>query len=150
MAKFFVPLVAPPPMNNGGGGGSDLPAVSAADNGDVLTVVNGAWDKAAPGGGGGSSVTFCPITVVIDPETDAETATATMTALELWTAAQSGVVAGTWSFTSDGGVTTNYIGQLLCCTYTPAESYYTFRFQVLDTTFVAYADNDYPSFSDGK
>lgn len=26
--------------------GSDLPEVTSADNGDVLTVVNGAWDKA--------------------------------------------------------------------------------------------------------
>lgn len=45
--------------NNGGLGsaampqGSSLPAVTAADNGDVLTVVDGAWDKAAPTGGGG-------------------------------------------------------------------------------------------------
>lgn len=36
---------------SGGGGGSDLPAVTAEDDGDVLTVVNGAWDKAAPSGG---------------------------------------------------------------------------------------------------
>lgn len=34
-----------------GGGGSSLPAVTSEDNGDVLTVVNGAWDKAAPSGG---------------------------------------------------------------------------------------------------
>ena len=34
--------------------GSSLPAVTSDDNGDVLTVVEGAWDKAAPGGGGGS------------------------------------------------------------------------------------------------
>lgn len=27
----------------GGGGGSDLPSVTAADNGKVLSVVNGAW-----------------------------------------------------------------------------------------------------------
>lgn len=32
----------------GGGGGSGLPAVTAEDNGDVLTVVEGAWAKAAP------------------------------------------------------------------------------------------------------
>lgn len=31
-------------------GGSSLPSVSSTDNGDVLTVVNGAWDKAAPSG----------------------------------------------------------------------------------------------------
>lgn len=35
----------------GSGGGSSLPSVSSTDNGDVLTVVNGAWDKAAPSGG---------------------------------------------------------------------------------------------------
>ena len=66
MAKFFVPLVAPPPMNNGGGGGSDLPAVSAADNGDVLTVVNGAWDKAAPGGGGGGGSSVFIVNATLD------------------------------------------------------------------------------------
>lgn len=31
--------------------GSGLPAVSATDNGDVLTVVEGAWAKAEPSGG---------------------------------------------------------------------------------------------------
>lgn len=41
----------------GGGGGSSLPEVSAADNGDVLTVVEGAWAKAAPSGGGGVFMT---------------------------------------------------------------------------------------------
>lgn len=30
-----------------------LPSVSSTDNGDVLTVVEGAWAKAAPSGGGG-------------------------------------------------------------------------------------------------
>ena len=37
---------------SGGGGGSSLPEVSADDNGDVLTVVEGEWAKAAPSGGG--------------------------------------------------------------------------------------------------
>ena len=32
----------------GGSGGSELPAVTSSDNGDVLTVVNGAWDKVDP------------------------------------------------------------------------------------------------------
>ena len=32
--------------------GSDLPAVTSDDNGNVLTVVEGAWAKAAPSGGG--------------------------------------------------------------------------------------------------
>ena len=34
------------------GGGSNLPEVTSDDNGDVLTVVDGAWAKAEPGGGG--------------------------------------------------------------------------------------------------
>lgn len=33
--------------------GSGLPEVTSADNGDVLTVVSGEWAKAAPSGGGG-------------------------------------------------------------------------------------------------
>ena len=33
-------------------GGGGLPAVTSDDNGDVLTVVSGAWAKAQPSGGG--------------------------------------------------------------------------------------------------
>lgn len=33
-------------ISGGGGGGSDLPEVTSEDNGDVLTVVEGAWAKA--------------------------------------------------------------------------------------------------------
>lgn len=32
---------------------AELPVVTADDNGDVLTVVEGAWAKSAPSGGGG-------------------------------------------------------------------------------------------------
>lgn len=35
----------------GGGGGASLPEVTSEDNGNVLTVVEGAWAKAAPSGG---------------------------------------------------------------------------------------------------
>ena len=38
-----------------GQSGKELPAVTAEDDGDVLTVVSGAWGKAAPSGGGGGS-----------------------------------------------------------------------------------------------
>lgn len=33
--------------NSGGGGGSALPAVTSADNGSILRVVNGSWAAAA-------------------------------------------------------------------------------------------------------
>lgn len=39
-----------------GGGGSSLPEVTSDDNGDVLTVVEGAWAKAAPSGVGFDAV----------------------------------------------------------------------------------------------
>ena len=43
-------------LEKGGGTGGGLPPVTSEDNGDVLTVVEGAWGKAAPSGGGGGAV----------------------------------------------------------------------------------------------
>ena len=59
-------------VNNGsiGGSGSDLPEVSASDNGDVLTVVNGAWDKATPTGGAAYPGTATVIGKYADGTTD--------------------------------------------------------------------------------
>lgn len=45
-------------QKTGSGGGSALPAVTAEDNDKVLTVVNGAWDKAESGGAEDYDVTF--------------------------------------------------------------------------------------------
>lgn len=49
MASNIEKLLAKIEENTRGSGGG-LPAVTSEDNGDVLTVVNGAWDKAAPSG----------------------------------------------------------------------------------------------------
>ena len=57
---------------------AELPAVTSDDNGDVLTVVDGAWGKAAPGGGGATVVHYSGDTTHLD-----------MTAEELLAAAKS-------------------------------------------------------------
>ena len=46
----YLNQIADNTAGGGGGGGSSLPAVTVEDNGDVLTVVEGAWAKAAPSG----------------------------------------------------------------------------------------------------
>lgn len=58
--------------NAGSGGGSSLPAVTSADNGDLLGVVEGAWAKVKPTTGG---ETF---TVTLTFESDAWTADKTI------------------------------------------------------------------------
>ncbi len=65
------------------GGGSDLPNVTSDDNGDVLTVVDGAWAKATPSGGG-----LFEIETVYD-ETEG-TYTMNKTATEILTAFRTG------------------------------------------------------------
>lgn len=47
----FLNQIVTNTAGGGGGGGSSLPAVTSDDNGDVLTVVEGQWAKAAPSGG---------------------------------------------------------------------------------------------------
>lgn len=55
-------------ISAGGGGGSSLPEVNSGDNGKVLTVVNGAWDKATASGGG-EQLCIVNISITIDEET---------------------------------------------------------------------------------
>ena len=54
---------------SGGGGGSDLPEVTSEDNGDVLTVVEGAWAKAKPQGDQ-TVVLYTVDAAETDPETE--------------------------------------------------------------------------------
>lgn len=65
---------------SGGGGGAGLPEVTSADNGDVLTVVEGAWAKASPSGGDVFDIKF---TATYDETTDDYTASSNKTLAEI-------------------------------------------------------------------
>lgn len=60
--------------------GAQLPEVTSDDNGDVLTVVDGAWAKAAPSGG--SDLFVIDVTFVDDTPTINKTFSEVMTAYE--------------------------------------------------------------------
>lgn len=62
---------------------SPLPDVTADDNGDVLTVVEGAWDKATPSGGGGN-------VAIIEGTLDQSTGVATASYSEIGNAISAG------------------------------------------------------------
>lgn len=76
----------------GEGGGDTLPSVTASDNGKVLGVVNGAWDKVTPSGGGGD---LFPVNVTLtydntDPSNVQKILTPDKTADEITDALRSG------------------------------------------------------------
>lgn len=54
----MIALAAALGGEGGGGGGSELPDVTAADNGKFLGVVNGKWDKTDPPSPGGETVPY--------------------------------------------------------------------------------------------
>lgn len=73
----------------GGGGGAGLPDVTSDDNGDVLTVVEGAWDKAAPSGGG-SDIFVMHFEVTLDEDTQSVVVTCDKTPAEIVAAGDAG------------------------------------------------------------
>lgn len=72
-----------------GGGGSGLPEVTADDNGDVLTVVEGAWAKAEPGGGGAENY-YVDFTATYDSDQNTYTITSNETGSTIATAINAG------------------------------------------------------------
>ena len=84
-------------------GGSSLPEVTSDDNGDVLTVVEGEWAKAAPSGGGG----IYWVTLTYDGATD--TYTANKSYNDILTALDNGqMVLGVLTETNEDGTSNNY------------------------------------------
>lgn len=87
-----------------------LPSVTSDDNGDVLTVVEGAWANAAPSGGSGSGATVVELLDYFAPDSppdgdqkkdDTKDGVtyyeAQMSAADLWEAANSGPVIFTYT-----------------------------------------------------
>ena len=75
--------------NTRSGGGSSLPAVTSDDNGNVLTVVEGEWAKAAPSGGG-SDIFVVHFEVTWDEGTQSAVVTCDKTAAEIAAAGDAG------------------------------------------------------------
>ena len=92
------------------GASSELPTVTATDNGDVLTVVEGAWAKAAPTGGGAYIVT------VSDGEEE-QTKVLDKNWTEINTAIRAGQIVMGVEITDDDpefSVSVNYLGSVYC------------------------------------
>lgn len=124
------------PVKVSGGGG--LPEVTDADNGDVLTVVEGEWAKAAPSGGGVTAVEM-----TYDSGEDAYMLG--MKAGELYAALGTSHFATAYEDTSEEGDSTMDVYVLTSYALTSG-GIYAFHFRGFDNiAFYATNANDYPS-----
>ena len=104
-------------LNNSGG---NLPPVTSDDNGDVLTVVEGKWSKAAPSGGGG---------LVVNAVTVDENTTLDKTWQEILDAAKTGIVA----------ILTTYADDDISVEYASSVYYQNSSYVVTSTTMTEYS-----------
>ena len=81
-----------------GQSGKELPAVTAEDDGDVLTVVSGAWGKAAPSGGGSGVL----VVTYIVTDTENEVISSSHTANEIYEHMANGGMAYAWVYAQFG------------------------------------------------
>ena len=134
----------------GGGGGSSLPSVTSDDNGKVLTVVEGEWDKAEASGGGDFNITMTY-------DNDAERYQLNKT----WKEIKDAFVAGnrcivTYEYTETGegysntrtdvSIVVGYISEI-ATGVNPSTRYYIYLTFNRGVTAVAAGENEYPEFS---
>lgn len=114
-----------------GGCSGGLPSVTSSDNGDVLTVVDGAWAKAAPSGGGALIVngTFDEQTGEITLDTKAGV---------MWAAIQAGKLIYLFMVSPTEETVMNMITD---CYYTDDSGY---KFGTPNDTYEAATADDYP------
>ena len=127
----------------------ELPSVTAEDDGDVLTVVSGAWAKATPSGGGGG-VLIVNATV----SNDETTITMDKTYREIATALQSG--GAVLKFPANYEDYSERITNIVYCSiysYVDDEEGEITSMTVQDSmgdTFTTNSDSGYPSMSVGN
>lgn len=123
-----------------GSGGGALPAVTSDDNGDVLTVVDGVWGKAAPSGGG----------VIIIQE--GENHTLPLTWQQIYDGLAQGVVYNLLYSYSDTGTGEYGVGmnQVYSADYLPtgAGDQPIYMVATSQFTYEAQSADDYPSLAD--